>query len=347
MSILGKEVPLKDVRKELKALFPDDDTRTHASLMNLAVFTEDATKLEEMYQQVAELTHNHSCRALSIALDRDAADPKITSWVSAHCNMTNGKKTVCCEHLSFLLEGYVTGRLRNTIFSLINSDLPLVFWWQGELSNVLEPRLYTLIDRFIFDSTEWADPLASYQLVLEARKEVQRRFVIQDLAWTRSYAYRLAFAAMFDNHLVSEELPNICEAFVQVQKGKETSGLLLLSWLATQAGWTLIRGAATSGVYEFKNQAGDAIHTRINIGGETEISQLGVISPSASFLLSTDSATGNIEQTLITSHGTQRQLTGAATQGKIALVEDQLSRGGKNALLRKVIPLFLELLAAK
>jgi len=174
MSILGKEVPFRDIRKELKLLSADDDTRAHASLMNLAVFTEDAGMLEEMYQQVSELTQNHTCRAITIVHDRDSPDREMTSWVSAHCNMTNGKKAVCCEHISFLLKGFVYGRLRNTIFSLINSDLPLVFWWQGDLSDVFEPRLYTLIDRFIFDSTEWADPAAGYTRLLEAADEVHR-----------------------------------------------------------------------------------------------------------------------------------------------------------------------------
>lgn len=342
MSILGKEVPFRDIRKELKLLSAGDDARAHASLMNLAVFTEDATQLEQMYEQVSELTRNHTCRALTIVLDREAPEQEMTSWVSAHCNMTNGKKAVCCEHISFLLKGYVYGRLRNTIFSLINSDLPLVFWWQGDLSDVFEPRLYTLIDRFIFDSTEWSDPAAGYESLLIAADEVQRRFIIQDLAWTRSYTYRLAFAAMFDTALAQEELPNLSEAFVQVREGEETVGLLLLSWLATQAGWTLKGGEGST--YEFLNSDGKVIKGALKIGGDDSISAFGVSSEKAKFVLQSNRENKMIEQVVSNESGEHTYMVSSMIEDKVALVEDQLSRGGKNALLRKTIPLFMDLL---
>ncbi len=342
MSILGKEVPFSDVRKEIKLLSASDDSRTHASMMNLAVFTEDASKLETMYEQVSELTRNHTCRALSIVLDRDAPEQEMTSWVSAHCNMTNGKKTVCCEHLSFLLKGFVRGRLRNTVFSLINSDLPLVFWWQGELSDVFEPHLYTLIDRFIFDSAEWSNPASGYKSLLEAAHEVQRRFVIQDLAWTRSYTYRMAFATMFDNALALDELPKVTETYIEVKDGQETTGLLTLAWLATQAEWTLKGGSA--GSYEFISKEGQPLIAHLKSGGHADISELGIVSPNAKFVLKTDE-TNMIQQIVETENGTQEHIVNKAIQDKIALVEDQLSRGGKNALLRKTIPLFMELLS--
>ena len=141
MSTLGIEVPLEKMAKELKALWADDAARTNACMMNLAVFTEDAAQLEENFQRISTLTADHSCRAISVALDRDAEESSITSWLTAHCNMSNGKKTVCCEQLTFLLKGYIPGRMRNTVFANLNSDLPLVFWWQGALTEVFEPRL--------------------------------------------------------------------------------------------------------------------------------------------------------------------------------------------------------------
>ncbi len=344
MSLLGKEVPFSDIRKEFKLLSSGDESRTHASLMNLAVFTEDAGQLNAIYEQVSELTQNHTCRALSVALDRNASEQGMTSWVSAHCNMTNGKKTVCCEHLSFLLKGFVHGRLRNTVFSQINSDLPLVFWWQGELSDVFEPRLYTLIDRFIFDSAEWADPKAGYERLLTAAEDVQRRFVIQDLAWTTSYPYRLAFASMFDGALAEQEFSKINAGTIKVSEGGKTAGKLALAWLATQAGWSLLSGNSEG--YDFKSATGSSIQVRFEVGGTTPISHIGVSSPEVSFRLQTEEATNTIQQVITSNAGEQTLSVGSAMRaGKVALVEDQLSRGGKNTLLRKAIPLFLEILA--
>ena len=342
MSILGKEVPFKDIRNELKGLAEGDESRTTATLMNLAVFTEDASQLEQIYSQVSDITQNHACRALSIALDRNAEEETITSWVSAHCNMMNGKKTVCCEHLSFHLRGYVYGRLRNTVFSLLNSDLPLVFWWQGELSDVFEPRLYTLIDRFIFDSSEWSNPYDGYKSLLTATQEVKRRFVIQDLAWTRSYAYRLAFASMFDRRIAQEQLPKVRAGIVKVAEGMESTGLLLLSWLATQARYMFVKGG--DGEYYFEKADGSPVKLMLQVGGETDISEISLATDEVSFALKTNGSA--IEEVVEGKDTSYTLLVGTAISEKIDLVEDQLSRGGKNQLLRKTIPLFLELLSA-
>ena len=344
MSILGVEVPLGKIAKELKTLWADDTSRTNASLMNFAVFTEDVDQLEQNYHRISKLTENHSCRALSIALDRNASEESITSWVSAHCNMSNGKKTVCCEHLSFLLKGYVTGRMRNTVFSNLNSDLPLVFWWQGELTDVFEPRLYTLIDRFIFDSNEWASPKEGYATLLNALEDSQKRLVIQDLAWTVSYNVRLAFAAMFDEAIAQSEFSNIKEASIQVGEGYLSSGLLLVAWLANQAGWKFICKVSTG--YHFENAAGEPIHIALNVKGTHPISELGVASENGSFLVKQNPNENYLHQVTQTDCGTSELTTSAGTFDDVSLVADQLSRGGKNALLRKTLPLYLELLDA-
>ena len=311
-------------------------------MMNLAVFTEDHTALEANHQLIAELTRNHTCRALSIALDRNASEASTTSWVSAHCNMSNGKKTVCSEQISFLLTGYVTGRMRNTVFSNLNSDLPLIFWWQGELSEVFEPRLYTLIDRFIFNSSDWFNPAEGYSRLLEAADDVKRRFVIQDLAWTQSYYFRLAFASLFDEALAQQQFPHISEVAVQVGEGKRSVGLLLIAWLANQAGWSL-KGGNQNGLFTFENPEGLLIQASLTESGSEPIYELGIASDDAGFLLRKNEGENFIQQYIQGENGIQQMTASAGSNEQIDLVADQLSRGGKNALLRKTIPLFMEL----
>lgn len=341
MTTLGAEVPLGSINKELKALIDNDTSRTNACMMNFAVFTENANHLEANSAQIAELTRNHSCRALSVALDRHADERSITSWVTAHCNMSNGKKSVCCEQLSFLLKGYVSGRLRNTVFANLNSDLPLIFWWQGELTDVFEPRLYTLIDRFIFDSEEWSDPKTNYAKLRAAADDVQRRFVIQDLAWTRSYFMRLAFAAIFDEATAESEFSQLNSVSIQVGEGYRTTGLLLLAWLARQAGWTLTD--KTESHYAFTSSEGVEISAHLSEEGDIPLAELGVASESASFLVQQQAGDDYLTQVISCPHGTHQLTSSAGSTIPVDLVADQLSRGGKNALLLKTLPLFLEL----
>lgn len=341
MTSLGKQVPIGKISAELKELWASDIERTNACLMNLAVFTEDHTRLEKNSEWISEITREHSCRALSVALERDSEEKTITSWVTAHCNMMSGKKTVCCEQLTFHLKGFRPGRLRNTVFANLNSDLPLVFWWQGELSEVFEPRLYTLIDRFVYDSEDWADPVESYQRVIDAAAEVQQRFILQDLAWTRSYHMRLAFARLFDEERARQQFSALMKASVTVAEGYETTGRFLIAWLATQAQWSLLKKDGMT--YHFKNSEGGQITVELKFQGDYPVNEMSVSSDESCFTVKYTEETGLYHQTLSCDSSEYEMSSHAGEINTITLVADQLSRGGKNNLLLKVIPLFLEL----
>ena len=75
--------------------------------------------------------------------------------------------------------------MRNTVFAHLDSDLPLVFWWQGELSDVFEERLYSRIDRFIFDSRHWSRPETQFLRLNAAIGDGDGSFIPHDLSYTR------------------------------------------------------------------------------------------------------------------------------------------------------------------
>ena len=124
---LGVEVPIASIEKELHKLWEQDEAQTNASLMNLAVYSERCGGLLENSKILRELTREHACRALLIEIDRSVTDPSLRAWITAHCHLAEGRKSVCCEQVAFRLTGRVTGRFRNTVFAHLNSDLPLVF----------------------------------------------------------------------------------------------------------------------------------------------------------------------------------------------------------------------------
>jgi len=157
-AILGVEVPIAEIEKELRQLWEVDSARTNASLMNLAVYSEKEGALGANSDIVRELTREHACRALLVGLDRSMEERSIRAWITAHCHLAHGQKSVCCEQIAFHLTGVSRGRFRNTVFAHLQSDLPLVFWWQGDLSPVFSEGLYRRIDRLIIDSSEWTKP---------------------------------------------------------------------------------------------------------------------------------------------------------------------------------------------
>src|SRR3954462_4141362 len=136
---LGTPVEINRIQKELKKIWDTGDGgMTRASLMNLAVYSEEPGSLEKNTDLIAQLTEDHACRAIVIGADPSAKENRVEAWISAHCHMRSGNKQVCSEHLSFLLEGPCTSLLPNIVFSHLDSDLPFCLWWQGNLHDPMD-----------------------------------------------------------------------------------------------------------------------------------------------------------------------------------------------------------------
>jgi glucose-6-phosphate dehydrogenase assembly protein OpcA len=350
---LGREVPVGGIDKELRNLWSEDDARTNASLVNLAVYSEKKGALEENSRAMQELTRDHACRAILIGIDREAEGASIKAWITAHCHLSHGHKSVCCEQIAFALTGRATGRLRNTVFAHLNSDLPLILWWQGELSPIFSERFYSLIDRFVFDSSEWADPITSFEKIAEAM-EGSSRIVPQDLSWTRSFQFRVSVAALFDDPVALGALDAIESVVIRHHPANRVSALQLLSWLSIQARWRegLELGLADqreskqARSYSFEHPSGGAV--RATLEADESSAPLGSLVIRA----------GEVTVEVIREAGSRRLLRRVVAPGHtsespgpvdsdnaVESIGEQLSRGGKNSLYRKIFPRFQQLLA--
>ncbi len=350
---LGREVEIGSIDRELHQLWAEDEARTNASLINLAVYSERPGALEENSRTIRELTREHACRALLIGIDRDAGKTSIRAWITAHCHLSHGHKSVCCEQIAFALTGRATGRLRNTVFAHLNSDLPMVVWWQGELSPIFSERFHGLIDRFVFDSAEWRDPRESFGRIEEAM-EHSRQMIIHDLAWSRSHQMRVSLAALFDDPVAQAALPAIDRVEIVHHPDQHCAALQLLAWLAVQAGWRdgleldLALSGESRGGYSFENQGGvpvvatlkadpqsAAVGALVLRGGEVTVEVRH--EAGARFLTRRLEAPGHAME----APGPVDPVAPAEVLG------EQLSRGGRNRLFLKILPRFMRLLAGR
>ena len=151
---LGSPVEIGKIGKELKKLWEQGEgAMTRASLMNLAVYSEEPGSLEKNTQLIAKITENHACRAIVIGADCKAKEDRAEAWINVHCHVGRaGGKQMCSEQISFLLEGPCAKLLPNIVFSHLDSDLPFYLWWQGELHDPMDAQLWAWVDRFIYDS---------------------------------------------------------------------------------------------------------------------------------------------------------------------------------------------------
>ena len=237
---VGTPVEVRQIDHELKKLWADESGTTRASLINFAVYSEEAGSLLRNTQFVSQITENHACRALVIEADPATKEDRAEAWVSAHCHLRAGAKQVCSEQISFRLKG--TSLLSNILFSHLDSDLPLYLWWQSELREPLDPQLWAWVDRLIYDSRNWRDFDAQMRLVEAAQREgQQRRMVLCDLNWARLLHFRLAFAQFFDHPASHRHFDKIETVSLVFGRGFRATALLFLGWIAAQLGWEIDR----------------------------------------------------------------------------------------------------------
>lgn len=236
---LGQEVEIGKIDKELKKLWADSEgAMTRASLVNLAVYSEEPGSLPRNTQMISQLTENSACRAIVIGADPRAKENRVQAWINAHCHVSRaGSKQVCSEQISFLLEGPCTKSLPNIVFSHLDSDLPFYLWWQGELHDPMDPQLWAWVDRLIYDSQTWRNFAEQMRLVETAQSEARQRVVLCDLNWTRLDKIRAAIAQFFDHPASHHHFREMKNVAVNFAPGFKSTAILLIGWLAAQLNW--------------------------------------------------------------------------------------------------------------
>src|SRR5205809_1513669 len=254
---MGVPVEISRIDQELKKLWQDSaGAMTRASLMNLAVYSEEPGSLNKNTQLMAKITENHACRAIVIEADCNATENGVDAWISAHCHVSHaGNKQICSEQISFLLKGSCTTLLPSIVFSHLDSDLPFYLWWQGEFREPMEPQLWEWVDRVIYDSQSWKDFRAQMRLVESAQKEAKQRIVLCDLNWTRLDRVRFALAQFFDHPASHHRFAKIKKARIDFAPRFRSTAVLFAGWLAAQLNWRI------------EKKKGDDVLQFINLNG--------------------------------------------------------------------------------
>lgn len=230
LSRLGLETPIPRIDRALKDLWSSDEAKTRASLINLAIYTEDSSFLTADNDLLEKVAAEHACRALLVLALPEAQPPRARAWIQALCRPYQGKQTVCSEQLSFVLEGGNAAQVQNIVFAHLDSDLPLVVWWQADLTTNFEERFYSRIDTLIIDSSRWSDPARQFDALTRMRAE-GADFDVRDLAWTRSHFMRTALAGCFQDASALQNLSKLRTMRITHLKGQRTTALLLAVWI--------------------------------------------------------------------------------------------------------------------
>ena len=327
---LGLPVEVSKIDQELKKLWQEsEDAATRASLINLAVYCEDAGSLSKNTQLMAKITENHACRAIVIEADCSAKENRVEAWVSAHCHVSGaGNKQVCSEQISFLLKGGCTSLLPSIVFSHLDSDLPFYLWWQEEFSEPMDPQLWTWVDRVIYDSQSWEDFRAQMRLLESAEQEANQRIVLCDLNWTRLDNVRFALAQFFDHPASHHNFAKIHKLRVDFAPGFRSTAVLFAGWLAAQLSWTTEKAEAASNL-RFVSPSGQKIDVELRERPGEPIGEVAMETLEVEFLVA-HAKCGDLLEVSRGKPGEKRmpQLMPAGKNDPVSLMSKELMRGG-------------------
>ncbi len=341
LAILGQEVPLGQVDKALKELWGKDDARTRASLMNFAIYSEDASTIESNTLLLEEITREHACRGL-LLLALPGGKSSSRAWITAHCQLHDGHKSVCSEQVSFLLEGGSMNQVRNIVFAHLDSDLPLVCWWQGDLSANFSERFYSVMDMLFIDSSKWNNPEGDFTALQHALSQSTARFRVYDLSWLRSHLFRTALASCFQDSIALSELPNLRRIEITHSAGHRLAGLLIAAWIAVRMKCKL----DTSGGIKLITTEGNAIVVSFREGaGDEALLGIMLASDRASFTVSRSCGAAYVCTKVVVRDHSHEEMLPADLVPDSELISEQLSRLGGQSLYIQMVPMLREMLS--
>src|SRR6476646_10177825 len=336
---LGLPVAIDRIDRELKKLWSEGEgAMTRASLMNLAVYSEEPDSLNRNTQLLARITENHACRAIVIGADPRAKNDRMEVWISAHCHISRaGTKRVCSEQISFLLEGATAKFLPSIVFSQLDSDLPLYLWWQSEFAEPMDAQLWSWIDRLIYDSQSWRDFNAQMRLVETAQREAKQRIVLCDLNWTRLVRFRLAFAQFFDHPSSHHHFREIESGTIVFGKHFRSTAILFVGWLAAQLGWKIRNGTGRDRI-ELENSTRRTVQIQLKENGDAPIGSFVAHSSEIRFEIILASG-GDLLEVCRGKLGEApaRQVLPSAENDPVKLMSEELMRGGPHHVYLRAV----------
>ena len=336
---LGQQVAIGSLQSELKRLWQQGEgAMTRASLINLAVYSEQAGSLKSNTQIVAKIAENHACRALVISAEPNSSDSGVESWINAHCHVgQSGKQQVCSEQLSFRLQGSCVSLLTSIVFSHLDSDLPFYLWWQSELHDPMDPQLWTWVDRFIYDSSGWKNFNAQFRLVETAQAEAKQRITLCDLNWTRLDKHRLAIAQFFDHPASHHHFKEMELVEIEYAAGFKSTAILLVGWLGAQLNWR-VNEPAHNGSCRFLDSANRKIDVELHQVAGPPVGKVVLKSRETRFAVA-PAKCGDLLEVCRSGPNEKPfpQMLPAQGNDAVTLLSDELMRGGQHRVYLRAL----------
>jgi len=251
-----RAVDVAQIEKSLAELWRNEqdgeNAITRAALWNVVAHTSTSDLHATASETLGRASASVPQRTI-VVRSNPAAEAELSSWISANCHMIGDGKQVCSEEINLVAGGDRIHRVPPVVNALLIPDMPVAFWWLGDLPNEHEDYVELLLgpaDRLIVDSVHFDSPA---DLALIARISEQTSTSPADLNWGRLEEWRAATASIFDPPDMRSRLATIRRVRVIAGSsnheffGESIESLLYASWLSAQVGHNVDSSGSVEG----------------------------------------------------------------------------------------------------
>ncbi|HLY94545.1 MAG TPA: glucose-6-phosphate dehydrogenase assembly protein OpcA [Gaiellaceae bacterium] len=226
----GEDVKLADVESELGRLRAQMVEEGAPPNLRTSVMTHLAWVSDEWLDRaraaLSGMAERHPSRTIILIPDPDSGKDQIDASLSLECYaLAELERDVCSEVIELRLHGRRTQAPASIVEPLLISDLPVFLRWRGEPSwgSPELDQLVGVVDRLIFDTTEWDDLPYPYTRLAE----LFERTAVSDIAWARTSRWRALLASLW---------PDIADVGSIRVQGTTAQAYLLAGWLRSRLG---------------------------------------------------------------------------------------------------------------
>lgn len=257
---LAKGIDAAGLERELNSMWakmsaPEGEAEAagvvRACVLNLVVYAEGPEGRAELDELLGEVVERHPCRAIVLAADREAAEPRLDAFVSTRCQLSSrGSKRICGEQITVEAAGAALDTASTAVAPLLVPDVPVFLFWRDapRFDERLFARLAGMADRVVIDSASFERP--HEEMLGLARLLEGGRLRLSDLNWGRLTSWRSLVAGFWDVAEYRDSLARVERVSIEYDPPDRAhaelapKAVLALGWLASRLGWEPLRGGS-------------------------------------------------------------------------------------------------------
>ncbi len=237
----------QNIERDLTGLWLEKgDTQTQLSgikriyTTNLVAYASDHEDGYRVEGILGDMMQYHPGRYILVRPAADTTEAPLRYYVSGRClSWADPEKRVCCDMVKLVAQKEVIENLYGFAFSILVPDVPVEFWWTGDLPyySPFFENMASQLSRVWVDSSKFKDPIQSVARLAAFWNKRYPKTNLADMNWIRIQRWQALVAELFDGDW-SKYLKDIKQVTIEYGEGSTPlRSLYLAAWLGAQLGW--------------------------------------------------------------------------------------------------------------